>query len=246
MKNFLRLILAVFFAFLLSLGNANSNIGPPLGQNTSGGGESKADSGGEKTNDSAGGAKAPDQIAVVSSGTFYSPTFNTLLWVAGVLVGGFGSFALFIWMQKKASIKGDWLWPIIPATFAGFLFVMLPIWIPNPIVSYGDWGTTCFSSETYAGESSAVDRNPDSGSEAKRKCNLAQTGQNSPGQGNTLSHNGLFLNSAFEHYKASFSGGLGNVMFPNEMQLVIWLLNALYGNSIYFSCILLRRRFFST
>lgn len=183
-------------------------------------------------------ASQNDKAADVSK--FYTGLFDIMLWVGAILVGGLGSFGLFLFLHKRATIKGDWLWPLIPALFAGYLAVMWPMLLSDRSMFYDQWSYHCFNKETYGG-----DRDPNSNGRNKLMCVEAQTGRNDADAGGNLSFSALGLNSAFRVYKDYLADGRGNAMYPSEMHFVIWLVTALYGLGIYQLCLFIRRRFYT-
>jgi hypothetical protein len=180
----------------------------------------------------------PSVAATVGVYKYYSPWFDIALWIGAIGIGGIGSFFWFLRLHKKDSVKRDWMWPVIPALFLGYLFVMAPMILSNGSRFYEDWSENCFKSITY-GDS----RDPNFSGEKTRMCVEAQTGVNED-DSPKVSHSALGVNKVFRLYKETFAGGLGNPMYPWEMHFIIWILMAFYGCATYFLLLNIRRRFF--
>lgn len=160
--------------------------------------------------------------------TVNTTKFNFVVYIGALLFGGVGSIALFLILHKKAN-RNDWLWPVIPALFAGYLVVIAPMFVSH--TAYDEWSAQCFDPGTYG---DTRDPNANDAGPYKFKCASAQFGTSE-------SVSVLGLGTVFSLYKQYVAGGLGQAIYPGEMHFLIWLVTAAWGGFIYFFFLRLRR-----
>ena len=177
-----------------------------------------------------GDAVASQAIASTSEQSNQTPPyeplkFNIALWI-GMLVGSLGSFAIFLKLHRSGRVRLDWAWPILSVIATGYVLVMgLASIYP---AAYDIWSEKCFQGGYFDNE-----RRYSETDEVSLRCANAQ-----------VDHKALGLNIAVNWARQGVAGGLANPLFPSEMKFVIWFVLFFWSAIIYFTLLLLRRRFF--
>lgn len=155
-----------------------------------------------------------------------SHAFSGMMWFAGVGVG-IAAFLLFLYLNKKMRSSRDWVWPLLPILFLGYVIVFGPLWVSDEI--YENWSVNCLNKDA-----APTSRTPQEGS-SDALCWRAQT-----------DHSALGYGFAVSEYRKHILNGTEEMLTPDELKRLAWLLLVAWATAIYFAMLKIRNRFFVT